>query len=843
MPSRRDELAAGTPDTIDLRAAAGEDPGVEPLVVAPADERSVVRFEADQIGRRANGKAASNAERLAAPEQGTVEQSAAGRGNGRARQRIAGAQDQPLAVFEDPQFLRRIDQHIGIGADTEAAVAVEEAAGREQPVAEIGLGDRAEPGDGPAGDHAVEFGLGDVRGMHQAPAPVDRQTIEQQLDRSPAAPGQAVVDFLGLLGDVDVDRPTGSQRKDRSDFRRCGGAQAVRGNAQDRIGKRRHGAPAGLDQAAVALHVVHEAALAGRCRLPAEAGMGVEDRQQGEGDARRGRRRGDAARKLGDIVVGRPGRRVVEIMEFTHPREAAFQHLEEGLRRDRLDIVGFHPVDEAIHRLAPGPEAVFAGAAPLGEARHAALEGMAVQVGQPGQADLVPFVRGHCSRALRHRSDTTLDHGEPHIVRPALGQEQGSEPQVCSGHVIMYSHNNDPMQCDRLWKNARLATMAGDGLGLVEDGLIAARDGRIVFAGAAAEAPSFEAAETVDCAGRWITPGLVDCHTHIVYGGNRAHEFELRLAGASYEEIARAGGGIVSTMRATRQASEEELVQSALPRVDALLKEGVTTLEIKSGYGLDLAAEQKSLRAARRIGELRPVAVTTTFLGAHALPPEANGDKDAYIARVCNEMLPAIAREGLADAVDGFCEGIAFTPEQIGRVFEAAKAHGLPVKLHAEQLSNLGGAKLGAHYGALSADHLEQVDEEGVAALAAAGTVAVLLPGAFYFVRETHKPPVELLRRHGVKLAVASDSNPGTSPLTSLLLAANMAATLFRLTVDECLAGITREAARALGRLDTVGTLDAGKWCDLAIWDIERPAELVYRMGFNPLHARVWRGR
>lgn len=407
----------------------------------------------------------------------------------------------------------------------------------------------------------------------------------------------------------------------------------------------------------------------------------------------------------------------------------------------------------------------------------------------------------------------------------------------------MYSHNNDPMQCDRLWKNARLATMAGDGLGLVEDGLIAARDGRIVFAGAAAEAPSFEAAETVDCAGRWITPGLVDCHTHIVYGGNRAHEFELRLAGASYEEIARAGGGIVSTMRATRQASEEELVQSALPRVDALLKEGVTTLEIKSGYGLDLAAEQKSLRAARRIGELQPVAVTTTFLGAHALPPEANGDKDAYIARVCNEMLPAIAREGLADAVDGFCEGIAFTPEQIGRVFEAAKAHGLPVKLHAEQLSNLGGAKLGAHYGALSADHLEQVDEEGVAALAAAGTVAVLLPGAFYFVRETHKPPVELLRRHGVKLAVASDSNPGTSPLTSLLLAANMAATLFRLTVDECLAGITREAARALGRLDTVGTLDAGKWCDLAIWDIERPAELVYRMGFNPLHARVWRGR
>ena len=322
------------------------------------------------------------------------------------------------------------------------------------------------------------------------------------------------------------------------------------------------------------------------------------------------------------------------------------------------------------------------------------------------------------------------------------------------------------MQCDRLWKNARLATLTGEGLGLVEDGLVAARDGRIVFAGATADAPSIDANETIDCAGRWITPGLVDCHTHIVYGGNRAHEFELRLAGASYEEIARAGGGIVSTMRATRAATEEALVASALPRVDALIAEGVTTMEIKSGYGLDLASELKSLRAARRIGEVRPLTVKTTFLGAHALPPEANGDKDAYIATVCDEMLPAVAKAGLADAVDGFCEGIAFTPQQIERVFEAAKARGLRVKLHAEQLSNLHGASLAARYGALSADHLEHVDEPGVKALAAAGTVAVLLPGAFYFVRETHKPPVDLLRRHGVHIAIASDSNPGSCPLT-----------------------------------------------------------------------------
>lgn len=405
------------------------------------------------------------------------------------------------------------------------------------------------------------------------------------------------------------------------------------------------------------------------------------------------------------------------------------------------------------------------------------------------------------------------------------------------------------MQVDRLWKNARLATMVGQGgagqnggLGLVDKGLIAARGGDIVYAGPEADAPAFTAPEVVDCDGRWITPGLVDCHTHIVHGGNRAHEFELRLAGATYEELARAGGGIVSTMKATRAASEDELLASALPRVDALIAEGVTTLEVKSGYGLERESEMKSLKAARRLGEVRPLSVTTTFLGAHALPPEAAGDKDAYIALVCRDMLPAVAAAGLADSVDAFCETIGFTPEQVARVFEAARAHGLPVKLHAEQLSNLHGAALAARFGAQSADHLEYIDEAGAAALAASGTVAVLLPGAFYFVRETHKPPVDLLRRHGVPIAIASDSNPGSSPLTSLLLAMNMAATLFRLTVDECLAGVTREAARALGRLDRIGTLEAGKSCDLAIWNVERPAELVYRMGFNPLHQRVWRG-
>ncbi|KFG69945.1 imidazolonepropionase [Microvirga sp. BSC39] len=400
------------------------------------------------------------------------------------------------------------------------------------------------------------------------------------------------------------------------------------------------------------------------------------------------------------------------------------------------------------------------------------------------------------------------------------------------------------MRFDRVWLNARLATLVGDGLGIVESGAIASRDGRIAFAGLMRDMPAgWDAAERIDCEGRWITPGLVDCHTHLVYGGDRAHEFELRLKGASYEEIARAGGGIVSTVKATRAASEDALVASALPRLDHLIREGCTTIEIKSGYGLDLDTEARSLRAARRLGVERPVSVTTTFLGAHALPPEANGDKDAFIEKICGEMMPALAREGLTDAVDAFCEGIAFSPEQTARVFQAAKALGLKIKLHADQLSNLHGAKLAADHGALSADHLEYTDEEGAFAMAKAGTVAVLLPGAFYMLRETKVPPVAAFRDAGTRMALATDSNPGTSPLTSLLLTMNMGATLFRMTVEECIAGVTREAARALGKLNEIGTLEPGKSCDLAIWTIERPAELVYRIGFNPLHARVWRGQ
>jgi imidazolonepropionase len=398
-----------------------------------------------------------------------------------------------------------------------------------------------------------------------------------------------------------------------------------------------------------------------------------------------------------------------------------------------------------------------------------------------------------------------------------------------------------------VFRNARLATLSPQlpDLGVIEKGALAASSGVIAYVGLEADLPPGMLGpdvQIVDCESRWITPGLVDCHTHIVHAGDRAHEFELRLAGAKYEEIARAGGGILSTVRATRAASEAELVALALPRVDALIGEGVTTIEAKSGYGLDTQNEEKMLRAALALAIKRPIRIETTLLAAHALPPESGGDKERYIGVIAGEIIPAIAAAGLAHTVDAFCEGIAFSPSQVGRVFAAAKARGLSVRLHADQLSDLGGAALAAQYGALSADHLEYASDEGVAAMAKAGTVAVLLPGAFYFLRETKRPPIEQLRAYGVPIAIATDCNPGTSPLTSLLLAMNMAATLFGLTVEECLAGVTREAARALGLLNDIGTLDVGKRCDLAIWDVDRPAELVYRIGFNSLHRRVFGG-
>ena len=408
------------------------------------------------------------------------------------------------------------------------------------------------------------------------------------------------------------------------------------------------------------------------------------------------------------------------------------------------------------------------------------------------------------------------------------------------------------MHCDSLWTGVHLATMAETGsitgstrgYGEIRDAALVVRAGRIVWLGRRADRPAeLQADRIIDGGGAWITPGLIDCHTHIVYAGNRSDEFEARLNGATYAEIAQRGGGIVSTVRATRSASEDELFRASVPRVRALLAEGVTTLEIKSGYGLDLATERKLLRVARRIGHELPVSVRTTLLGAHAVPPEFAGRADDYIDEVCERMLPVLVGEGLVDAVDAFCESIGFTPAQTERVFRAAAKLDIPVKLHAEQLSDQGGATLVARYGGASADHLEYLSQEGIAAMRNSGTVAVLLPGAFYVLRETRVPPVDALRAAGVQMAVATDCNPGTSPLTSLLLAMNMACTLFRLTPLEALAGTTAVAARALGLQADVGTLEAGKAADFVLWDVERPADLAYAIGFNPCRSVVRAGR
>jgi imidazolonepropionase len=395
---------------------------------------------------------------------------------------------------------------------------------------------------------------------------------------------------------------------------------------------------------------------------------------------------------------------------------------------------------------------------------------------------------------------------------------------------------------DRLLVDCNIATMdpaMPGAFGAIENGAIGIQDGRIVRVGRRTELAGYQAKKVEPLHGAWITPGLIDCHTHLVFGGNRAGEFEQRLEGATYEEIARAGGGIASTVEATRAASLDELVEASRPRLRALMQAGVTTVEIKSGYGLDIETELKMLRAARALGESETVRVETTLLALHALPPEFADRREAFVALATDTILPAAAGQGLATAVDAFCEGIGFTRDEVRALFEAARDHGLKIKLHAEQLSNLHGAALAAEYEALSADHLEHVDEAGIAAMARAGMVAVLLPGAFYALKETKKPPVGLLRRHGVPMAVATDCNPGTSPVLSPTLMMSMACTLFGLTPEEALAGMTREAARALGLQDEIGTISDGKTADLCLWRIGRPAELCYWIGLPGPERRI----
>ena len=397
------------------------------------------------------------------------------------------------------------------------------------------------------------------------------------------------------------------------------------------------------------------------------------------------------------------------------------------------------------------------------------------------------------------------------------------------------------MRVDRTFTNARLATMAGDvPYGAIDDGALAVRDGRIVWVGSSSDAPNCE--DNTDLEGRWVTPALVDCHTHLVFAGDRSSEFERRLNGESYEAIAKSGGGIIATVEAVRNSSAADLAAATLPRLDPLSHEGLGTIEIKTGYGLNFKSELNMLKAIRSLGLVTGLRVQSTLLAAHAIPPEYAGRADAYVDEICIPLIREAAREGLADAVDAYCEKIAFSPEQTRRVFEAARECGLQIKLHADQFSDLGGAALAAEFGALSADHLEYTSEDGVAAMAAAGTVAVLLPGAFYMLGETKKPPMDALRKAGVPMALATDANPGSSPVLSLLTTANMGCTLFGMTVEESLAGITREGARALGLQNDIGTIEVGKRCDLAVWDVDNLAQLIQWVGARPLHGRILSG-
>ena len=404
-----------------------------------------------------------------------------------------------------------------------------------------------------------------------------------------------------------------------------------------------------------------------------------------------------------------------------------------------------------------------------------------------------------------------------------------------------------PEQWQTLWLNCNLATMqeAGTGYGVIKQGALAISEGKIVWLGKEADLPVYDQnkVEIIDGKGQWLTPGLIDCHTHLVYGGNRANEFEMRLQGKSYQEIAQAGGGIVSTVSATRTASEHDLLTSALARLTTLHQQGVTTVEIKSGYGLDLENEIKMLNVAGALADELPVTVKRTFLGAHALPLEFKDDANGYITLVCDEMIPVIAEKKLADSVDVFCENIGFNLAQTEQVFAAAKKHGLAIKVHAEQLSDLGGTELAAQYQALSSDHVEFLSEAGVKAMSDANMSAVLLPGAFYFLRETQLPPIDLLRQHGVPMAIATDVNPGSSPICSIQLMLNMACTLFRLTPSEALAGVTCNAAKALGLSDSKGQLAVGFDADIAVWNIGQPAELCYQFGVNPLTALIQQGK
>lgn len=861
MPAIAHDVAAGAPHlTHDAAAGSGEDPGVERRIPLPAAQPFVVGIECQEIGQQTDADGATGpCRRLRTAGTDRLEQPASGRAFGIGQHRACTVA-QTLRPFEHAQLIGEADAEIGIAADTEPAAGFEKSRRIEDAIAKIGLGDRAETYHRTARGKPTEFVHRRLGTMDRAPAAVDLHLVEQPGDWPGAVVGQDLLNFRLLFGEVDMDRTVGCKCHEHLQIAAADRPQRVRCQADAEIRRRLRQPPArSLEQAGKAFRIVAEASLRTGERPPVGTAEPIEHRQERQANAGPFGSRENAPRHLGGIGVGRAIGGVVQIMELGDRAETCLQHLDEGHGGDGFHLLRLEPFEKAIHGLAPSPEAVAAGgSARLGEPGHAALEGMAVQVHRRWQQQVhhlpVPIMRG--TDRGNGAIGCDLDR---HILPPAFRQKRAAGDETArTGHALRtslteYVHTyyerprkrssrGEGMAPARLLVDAEVATMAADGTpyGLIRDAAVVLVGERIAWVGPRRALPAEYADLAAESLGRrLVTPAPIDCHTHLVFAGNRAREFELRLRGASYAEIARAGGGIAATVEATRRADEATLLAGALRRVDCLLADGVGTIEIKSGYGLDVETELRLLRVARAIPRHRPVDVVTSFLGAHSVPPGT--DADGYIDQVCLPALERAHAEGLVDAVDGFCERIAFTPEQIARLFRRARQLGLPVKLHAEQLSHSGGTKLAAQFGALSADHLEYAREDDVQALAAAGTVAVLLPGAFYTLREQQLPPVDALRRHRVPMAVATDWNPGTSPLGSLLLAANMACTLFRLTTEEALAGITRHAARALGLADR-GVIAPGMRADLVVWDVEHPAELCYQIGVRCLARRIWRG-
>ncbi len=747
------------------------------------------------------------------------------------------AQHEPLSVLEPPQLFDRRDRDIAVGADAERTVLREIRREGEQAVTQVRLGRRTQTRNGTAAREAGDLVCVEMRRMHQTPARVDVVVCEQPRNGTSTEHRFDPRDFAQLLGDVKMDGDVRRRAvEQRLQLAGCDGAQRVRAHADDNLGVVRVVGAQDLRDLEHIVDAGRKATLTFVERRAAGVTVCVQRGKQTDRDPRVARRLDERTCHCGTIIVPIAARIAMQVMKLGNRGVACGKHRAVDVTRNREQGVGIERFGECVHRLAPGPEIVFAVRAPFGAPGHRALEGVRVEVRHAGDERAVEPLGAERIDPGLNRDDRAVGCDvDGDVGRNPLGEQRFGREEA---HVHLY---------DTLWLNASLATMEPNGppFGMIADGALAASDGIIAWVGPRADlpdAPERLARSVIDVGGRLVTPGLVDAHTHLVFGGDRIADFERRVGGESYVTAAAGGSGIAHTVSLTRAASEDALFAAALERLRTMVSHGATTVEIKSGYGLDLETELQLLRVARRLGEATGISVRTTYLGAHVVPPEYAEQRDAYLALICETMLPRIAREQLADAVDVFCDRIAFTPAETERVLDAAHAVGLPVKLHADQIENSGAAALAARYHALSADHLEHTDDDGVAALAASGTVAVLVPGAYYYLRETAKPPVDALRRYGVPIAVATDCNPGTSPILTLTTVTNMACMLFGLTPHEAVAGVTRNAAHALGLTDR-GILRPGTRCDLALWDVSSPAELCYWLGANRCSSVVVAGK